>query len=188
MSGKFNVMKAIQVAAKLLSFEHRSTMGRLRLVKLLYIADRKCLKETGRFMIGDHAVAMDCGPVHSTVYNMIKGESIHDKEWARYIRNDGPRDVQLHGSPGNSELSRHEIQILRRVSEDLMSQDDSDLINLTHLFGEYKKADSNREPKSSVRIPVEDIIEGVNRADDSEEILRDMNDASAFDAFFGRAS
>ena len=182
---KFNAKKAVQAAAKLLSFEHNSTMSRLRLLKLLYIAERKCLKQTGQLLIGDSAVAMDCGPLHSTVYSMIKGESIHDAQWSRYIRQVGPRDVHLHHPAGNSELSKFEVNLLQIVSETHVPFDDFDLVEITHHFDEYKKANAVRSPKSSKRIPLEDIIDGVCRSDDKDEIVQDLVDTNAFEEFFG---
>jgi len=183
MTTKLNVAKAIQAAAKLLQFE-RGRMSRLRLLKLLYIADRRCVKETGRQLIGDRVVAMDNGPLHGTVYNMIKGQSVHDRAWSMYIRQDGPRDVQLHCVPGNSELSRHEIELLDSVSTDHMKYDEWEIVDFTHQFAEYKKADATRTHGRSVLIPFEDVIDGVQRSGDKDSILQDIADDEAFDEFF----
>lgn len=185
MNRKLDVEKAVQAAAELIQCETGSTVTRLRLLKLLYIADRRCLKETGKPLIGDRAVAMDCGPLHSTIYNMIKGESIHDRKWSKYIRQSGPRDVHLQHHPGNSKLSRYEVNLLRQVSIEMMPYGEWELVDLTHGFAEYKKANASRKPKSSVPIPLEDIIDGVLRTDDKAGILQDIADSNAFDELFG---
>jgi uncharacterized phage-associated protein len=69
----FNIEKAIQAVAALLHFHGSKEMSYLRMLKLLYIADRETLKETGRPITGDRIVAMEHGPVLSSVYDLIKG-------------------------------------------------------------------------------------------------------------------
>ena len=82
-------MKAVQAAAVLLRNEG-TKMTRLRLLKLLLIADRKSIKEMGVPILGSKIVAMDNGPLHSEIYDLIKGSStvrddlvkIHQDQWA----------------------------------------------------------------------------------------------------------
>ena len=70
----FNITKTIQASAVLLKADPNHSMSRLRLLKLLYIADRESLTERARPITGDYPVAMDHGPVLSNTYNLIKGE------------------------------------------------------------------------------------------------------------------
>ena len=70
---QFGTRKIVEAAAVLLRSSQHGRMGRLRLLKLLYIADRESLRETGRPIVGTKLVAMDLGPVHSEVYDLIKG-------------------------------------------------------------------------------------------------------------------
>ena len=83
---KFNTEKAIQVAGVLLREEGKS-MTRLRLLKLLLIADRQSLRETGRPILGSRIVAMDNGPLHSDVYDLIKGAHNSAPAWSAYFTN-----------------------------------------------------------------------------------------------------
>lgn len=48
----FNLAKSIQAASFLLGKEEHNCMEHLRLLKLLYIADREAIAETGRPIIG----------------------------------------------------------------------------------------------------------------------------------------
>ena len=103
---RFDAEKAVQAAGVLLRNEGKR-MSRLRLLKLLIIADRRCLKETGRPILGSKVVAMDNGPLHSDVYDLIKGEHASEPLWSRYIAKAGKQDVVLEDEPPVGRLSRH---------------------------------------------------------------------------------
>lgn len=182
---RLNKQKAVQAAAALLRFEHDWKMGRMRLLKLLYLADRRCLKKTGRPLIGDRTVAMDRGPLHGTIYDWIKGEGFQEQEWSRYIRAAGPRDIHLNDDPGNGSLSKHELEILNETSRDFIATEDDELSFLTHDLPEYKKVDASRTAGSSLPIPLEDIIDAVGREGDKESILQDIADSEAYSKIFG---
>lgn len=68
----FKPLKAMQAAAVLLNTEQSQQMSYHRLLKLLYIADKKHLKATGRPITGGHMVATDKGPLSSPIYDGIK--------------------------------------------------------------------------------------------------------------------
>src|SRR4051812_3279579 len=106
----FNIDKAVQAAAALLRREGALVMTRIRLMKLLYIANRRMLQKHGRPILSARAVAMKNGPVLSEVYRFV-GE-IDDDRWSRFIRNEGPKIVRLADDPGDSELSKAELDIL----------------------------------------------------------------------------
>ena len=59
----------------------------LKLIKLLYLADRAALIETGSPITGDRYVSMKFGPVLSNVLNLIKQAGPReDSIWHRYVR------------------------------------------------------------------------------------------------------
>ena len=66
MTFRFDFDKTLQAAGVLLSLDG-DRMEQIRLLELLYIADRELLAETGRTITGDRAVAMRHGPVLSQV-------------------------------------------------------------------------------------------------------------------------
>ena len=182
MHCRFDVLKAVQSAAVLLRRE-RKRMTRLRLLKLLIIADRRSIQEMGRPILGSRVVAMDNGPLHSAIYDLIKGEHPAQAVWSKFIMTDGPLFVQLIDEPDVSQLSRPEIALLTQVSEELADQDDYTLSQMTHEFPEFKK----RHVKGTSReISLEDIIEGVGRGADKAAILEDLRDDDAFERFFSR--
>ena len=155
-------------------------MSRLRLLKLLYIADRESLKETGRTITADRAVAMEHGPVLSRTYNLIKGEDAGSCEWSPYIVNISPLELELRQPPGNGLLSVAEIKRLRCVVERFERLDDWSVANYTHTFPEWQKNQPTEERKSRP-IPLDDVLEAVGLLDAKESLLAEENAIRAFD-------
>src|SRR5438445_7076997 len=89
MGFRFNIDKTMQAIAALLHFHGTKEMSYLRMLKLLYIADRESLKETGRPITGDRIVAMEHGPVLSGVYNLVKGEHTAWPIWSEFFKKNG---------------------------------------------------------------------------------------------------
>lgn len=176
----FGARKMVEAAAVLLRLEDNS-MSYLRLLKLLYIADRESLKETGRPIVGSRPVAMDHGPLHSEVYDLMKGNHIDEPLWSRFIRKNRYH-VELRDDPGVLALSRYEIDKLNEVSERYSNVDDWKLSALTHEFAEYKR---NYRKNTSSDIPFEDLIEAVGRSNDQDAILNAAKERAVIDRIFG---
>lgn len=176
----FKPAKAMQAAAVLLDAERSRQMGYYRLLKLLYMADREHLKATGRPIVGGRMVAMDRGPLHSAVYDLVRKQHPAYPEWARYFRVEG-RNIEMLDNPGNLELSRREIQTLRELSDRLADRDDEELGVITHGLSEYTK---NHVSSTSTTIPLIDIIESVDRVAEADRILQDAKEAAVLDRIF----
>jgi len=159
--------KAIQAAGVLLRGEASSRMSRLRLIKLLYIADRESMRETGRPITGDRVVAMEHGPVLSGVYDCIEGECPQLLEWEQFFVSDG-RDVLMKEKPPNDELCRYEIETLQRVSRERVDKSDWDVTEETHRYPEWKDPGQTSKP-----IPFEDILRAVGQGNHADRILRE---------------
>ena len=180
----FDILKVAQACAVLLKSEPTRRMSRLRLLKLLYIADREYLKERGRPITGDRVAAMDHGPVLSRTYDLIKGTDIGAPTWGRHFRNLGARDVELGEDPGAGKLSRFEIEKLQQVASRLADLDDWSVAELTHGFPEWEK---NAPAKGASRpIPLDDLLAATGRLDQKESLLADERALQAADRVFGQ--
>lgn len=104
----FQYAKAAQAVATLLRSEPHRRMNYYRLLKLLYMADRASLQESGRPIIGGRLVAMERGPLHSACYDLIKGADSEAGWWAKYFRTDR-WELEMIDDPGNDDLSKREI-------------------------------------------------------------------------------
>src|SRR3954470_18953244 len=84
---KFNPKKTSQAAALLVA-EAGGRMSKLKLIKLLYIADREALKNWERPITGDDPFSLDYGPVLSTTLNYANSKGPHP-EWSKRLDRDG---------------------------------------------------------------------------------------------------
>lgn len=122
----FNQPKTAQIAAWLLSQcrEHQTEI--LKLMKLLYLAERESLISYGSPMTGDRLVSMPHGPVLSTTYDVIQGGTSSDEGgWDHWISARAGRIIAL----------RNDRQV-NRENLDLLSDAEIDLLDrIWHAFG-----------------------------------------------------
>jgi len=179
---RFKIEKTIEASAVLLKTE-ANRMTLLRLLKLLYIADREALKERARPITGDRAVAMDHGPVLSVTYNLIKGEDFLAPQWEKYVRREGKHEVALIANPGVGHLSKYEIEKLQAVARQYQDLNEWELSEFTHTFLEWKK--NQPPPKSKKDIPEDDILAAVGLSDLKEKLAADSEAEAIADRLFG---
>ena len=180
----FGTRKVIEAAGLLLRCRANRRMSYLRLLKLLYIADRESLGETGRPIIGTRPVAMDHGPVHSEVLDWINGKRRGSEEWARFIGIADTHYLVLTTDPGQLTLSQYEVDKLQEVCRRYEGLTRFQLADLTHDFWEWQK---NFSEGTSKRIPLADIVEAVGRKADQDEIGREAVRQTRLRRFFGAA-
>lgn len=117
----FNEKKAAQAAAFFL-FQAGQPMSVLKLMKLLYLAERRSFERHGSPMIGDRLVSMPHGPVLSVTYNHMSGEleSI-EGGWDSWIADRAGHDLELRDraalkDPADLlELSDADVEVLAEV-------------------------------------------------------------------------
>jgi len=134
----FNERKATQAAAHLLRLRG-GRMSYMKLVKLLYLADREALLRWGRPISTDCYVSLDRGPVLSRVLDLATdGEDPGTPSiWASSITEPSNYEVELRGEAGCDELSEAEVQLLEKVFAEHGRKSRWDLVKLTHLLPEW---------------------------------------------------
>jgi uncharacterized phage-associated protein len=155
-------------------------MSSLRLLKLLYIADREWLAETGEPITGDRACAMKYGPVLSSVYDLIKGNGSKAGVWDDHIHTDGYA-VELVADPGRGELSRGIVEKLTEVSERHRHMDDWELSERTHGFKEWIE----HYHGDATPIPWQSILLAQDKPEMVAVVERDETARQALDGIFG---
>jgi uncharacterized phage-associated protein len=184
MAFHFNLEKALQAISAFLHFHGTKDMSYLRLLKLLYIADRESIKETGQPITGDHVVAMEHGPVLSGVYDPTKkGETTHWPIWSEFFRTVGYR-LEMLKDPGNGKLSKYEIGKIRELAKRYEDHNEWDMVEITHTFEEWKQ---NNPGKSSKPIPLAHILAALGRSADEKAIVQEAHDQQSFDRLFAGA-
>ncbi len=157
----FDEPKAAEAAARMLELGDGS-MSVLKLIKLLYLADRRSLVETGFPMTKDRMVSMPHGPVLSKVYDRIKETGrIESRAFGRFVSQAGNNRLQLvEPPPVVGKLSRYEIRVLRETFEQFGHMTEAQLRRYTHKLPEY------RDPKgSSVDIDHLDIFRAEGKSE-----------------------
>jgi len=183
---RLDVEKAIQAAGVVLRREGKEAT-RLRILKLLYIADRESLAETGSPILGSRIVAMKHGPLHSEVLDLINGGHRDEPKWSLYFQSSG-KDVRLSREPATDRLSRQDIRLLNRVVEKRLPYDDWEVVDETHAFEEWKKCYPNPEESTSRSIPLDVLLDAVGRGHEKGAIKEDIADSAYYDRFFSGIS
>lgn len=156
-------------------------MNYMRLLKLLYIADRESLRDKGRPMTGSRAVAMQRGPVPTDVYNCIRGHHVDMPRWNKHFRVQNYEIGLTDTEPDVGELTRYELEKLDEITRRYRDKDEWDMVQETHQFAEWIKNDPG---ESSRPISLEDILTAVGRSQDIQDIIQAEQQQATFDRIF----
>jgi uncharacterized phage-associated protein len=134
----FNEKKATEAAAYLLKLRG-GRMSYMKLIKLLYLADREALLRFGCPITTDRYVSMDRGPVLSRVLNLITDERAPATSsiWTNVISEPDHYEVRLNEKIEPEELSDAEIELLDEIFERYGRMDRWRLIEITHGLPEW---------------------------------------------------
>ena len=132
---QFDVDKAVTMMVSIL--RHTGPIDKLKLIKLLYLADRDCFLAFGHPITGDQPVAMDHGPVPSGCLDVLNGEVesqlfsfLHLADRTVALDEAPPADVEG--------LADDEIGILGQTLEQYGHLSTGELYRLVHELSEYK--------------------------------------------------
>ncbi|MGC1184959.1 MAG: Panacea domain-containing protein [Candidatus Dormiibacterota bacterium] len=133
MKFEFKERKAAEAAARLLQLSG-GRMSYMKLDKLLYLADRRSLVETGFVITGDQMCSMEHGPVLSYVLNLLKGDAPPGPDWRKLISPNSGFDVMLVQDPPDEAvaLSDYETEVLAAVWTEFGHMDQFQLRDYLH--------------------------------------------------------
>lgn len=135
MPAWFNVRKAAQVAA-FFALKQGGQIYVLKLVKLIYLSDRKFMGKYDVPIIGDQLVSMTHGPVNSMTYDYVKGTA-ESAEWDQFVSDRAGHMVGIANrdlSEENlDELSDAEVRILEETWAEFGHMGRFDLRDYTHV-------------------------------------------------------
>jgi uncharacterized phage-associated protein len=134
----FNERKAAEAAAHLLKLRGGS-MSYMKLIKLLYLADREALLRWGHPITTDRYVSLDRGPVLSRILNLITDEADPGTSsiWSTVISEPNQYEVHLNRQIQQEELSDAEIELLSEIFSQYGKMSRWDLVKLTHDLPEW---------------------------------------------------
>jgi uncharacterized phage-associated protein len=142
----FNLEKAYQAMAYML--ERIGTIEKVKLTKLVYLADRQHFIERGYPITGDDQYAMKKGPVPSLTLDVLDGDfpAVFD-----FIHIDDNL-ISLKKSPGTTALNDDERATLDQIVARDGHKDKWVLVRETHKLPEYEQT---YKEGTSTRIPYE---------------------------------
>ncbi|MCP4696613.1 MAG: SocA family protein [Gammaproteobacteria bacterium] len=172
MEFKFDQAKTTQAAAMLLDW-HGGTMTYMKLIKLLYMADRTALDRMDEPITGAKYVSMKLGPVLSEVLDLIAYGPDYggEGEWCKHISSPKDYSVSVTSDPGKGELCEEEEEILKEIYDLYGHVEKFELSGMTHrMFPEWK------DPYGGVLpIEIEDILRGLGKsAKDIKEVRNNI--------------
>jgi uncharacterized phage-associated protein len=178
----FSVAKAIQAVGVVLRRDGVRSMNAMRLLKLLYLADREALRQTGRPIVGGAIVAVERGPLLREVHDLVRGRHRHMPLWDEFLRT-SHFNVELLKDPDVGLLSRFEIQTLQDVARHYADDDEWDLSRLTRTLPEWQK---NNPGTGERAIALADVLEAVGRGAELHDILEEAAEKSAVEDLLGK--
>ena len=157
----FNEAKATQAAARLLKLRG-GKMSYIKLIKLLYLADREALIRWGRPITTDCYVSMDNGPVVSRIYDLIRNEPSPNSVqiWGKFISAAEDYEVRLLGYPGSCELSPAEEQLIDEVFGQYGQKSRWAIVDYTYGLPEWIHPDGGALP-----IEYRDILSAADKTE-----------------------
>lgn len=131
-SNGFNCLKAAQIAAWF-ALKEDGQINRLKLMKLMYLAERESISRYDMPMLLDKYVSMKHGPVLSQTYDLAKGEQ-QNENWDSWIRSVGGYQLGcvFEGTPNFDALSKADINVLQAVWDEYGHLDRFELAKKTH--------------------------------------------------------
>jgi uncharacterized phage-associated protein len=157
----FDYQKSTQV----INFFARKAGGeidKLKIIKLIYFADRYHFRKYYRTITGDDYYSMDHGPVASGVLDIINNNrSFGRGKWIEY--KDNYLDVENNTVRSKSDIDEDEfsdsdVEVLEEIWEKFGSKTGNNLRNLTHRYPEWMKTQYQLESTSRVRINELDFL------------------------------
>lgn len=178
MTSIFKEKKATDAAAFLL-YLNGGSMNYMKLIKILYFADREALIKWGRPITFDNYFSMERGPVLSQVFDLINYNlADQNNYWYELI----------------SEPKHYELNLLKESS--LLSLSDAEIDLLTELFDKYKKVSEwdmvkithdtlpewQDSGKSAIPIDIRDILNTTDKTEiEKQAIIDELEEINTFE-------
>ena len=173
----FNEAKATQAAARLLTLRGGS-MSYIKLIKLLYLADREALIRWGYPITTDCYVSMDIGPVVSRIYDLIRNEPPLHSVWIWHKSISDPEHYEVHllSDPGSSELTHPEQDLIDEVFARHGRQNRWTVVDYTRRLPEWTHPDGGALP-----IAYRDILKAADKTESEISVVEEALECAALE-------
>ena len=176
----FKSRKAAQIAAFFANIGNGS-IKKLKLAKLIYLAEREFLYKYKLPMLFDEFYSLPHGPVCSNALDGINGR-LDKKEWDEFIRRHGV-EISCRKPLNRSDadqISDAEYDVLNSVWSSFGWMNASEIRNYTHKnCPEYQELNSGRLP-----ISYEDVFKALGFLDEADSLANNIADLRRLDSLF----
>lgn len=176
----YDPRKAAQTIA-FFALKEGGSINVLKVVKLVYLADRESLRQRGHPIQYEARFSMPHGPVNSSTLNYLNGSYRDDGGWSNFLSDRANHEVGLANQSialkDLDELSNREISVLESVWSEFGHMDRFDLAEWTHDYiPEWEDPNG-----SSLRIPLDRMMAavGLERPVERARELESLDRASA---------
>lgn len=176
---RFDLEKATQAAAKFIKLAG-GKMKYLKLIKLLYLADRDAIRILEQPISGDKYYSLKYGPILSRVKNLINEEEEPGEYWKKHISAPNDYNVKLNSDPGDEALSEAEDEIIESIFKSYGNLDQFKLANLTHEICEEWQPPAEDGPLATP-ITIESILKAVGKENDIARISTEIGQSRILD-------
>lgn len=161
-----NTTKIIQALVYLASRMADKTLDDMKAYKLLWLADRCHLRQTGRTITGDRYYALPKGVVPTDAKHLLDEEDTilanPDGYLSQWIEKIGAHKYRAIKSPDLTEFSESDIDVLDRVIDNYGDQSRHELSELSHKYPEWQKYEdmlSDKNEKNSFPVSMDLMFE-----------------------------
>lgn len=167
----FDERKATQVAARFLAAAPGQRLPYLKLIKLMYFADREALLRWGAPITNDRYYSLDHGPILSRVKDLMVEDHAERSFWSAHISSPSSYVIELLDEAGNDRLSRAEEQLIDETYARYRHFDRWELREMSHELPEWTDPHG-----SAIEIEIEDILRaGGVSARQRDAIVRELD-------------
>ena len=178
-----------QMAAYFMDKEEERQMEVLKLIKLLYLADRESVDRYGEPISFDKMVSMDHGPVLSRTLNLINGfvRGTDAAQWDAWISDRDSHRVSLKKNASRDRLdhlSDADIEVLEAVWDEFGHMNKWQIRDYTHEhLDEWRDPDGSSVPISEVQ-----LLRALGRSkEESKEIAQAICEQRGIDQIISTA-
>ncbi|NQU77379.1 SocA family protein [Candidatus Falkowbacteria bacterium] len=156
---EFDHKKATQ-AINFLARKEGGKIDKLKVIKLIWLADRYHLRKYGRPIVNDIYFAMPYGPVASSVKDLTSFNFLGDdgdgeeKYLSEYLKQEPGHKISSIKESDTDVFSETDIETLDKIYEKYGSYKASQLVKISHEFPEWKKFKRALEARTITRGPI----------------------------------
>lgn len=182
----FDDRKATHAAAYMLHLGGGS-LGILKLMKLMYMAEKLSYHRYGEPLIGDEPYSLKDGPILSAVYDRAKGSVPPNSIWASLIKDRHGNEIALvdlaNVLPALGSLSEADTSVMDAIWKKFGHMTGPQLRDYTHKFPEWENPLDKKVKRLSIRR--EKLLMSVGFSqEEAAELKKNLQEAAAIEAQF----